>query len=368
MVFKAKGRSAWKARVRHPDGRSKVCGCDTTNRATAKQMERWAHQLYADRTPTALATLDAIITGRATLPRAFDSRHDLKALVRDMDDVDLEPFVVRWQKELARKGTANPETRAKYLKQVRRLMPAGEPFLRSRFTKQAIRDWLEALGIGQTNRYRAALSSFAQFLAFEDVLTGNPVRLVSMSKENEPRLKYLVQLDAKKLVAQFTDERLKAVHCAMLASGMEISAARAIDPSQCTESSVFAAGTKGGGARARTCRIYPRWQWAWKIALAYIEQAPDGAKPFAGIVSQHSNAALRRALKAAGLDETYTQHDHRHTWAVQARRDGLDMHVIASQLGHANDTMARRVYGRFTPDDTDFVTPQVTRIETPHEV
>lgn len=361
MVFRNEGRKAWKARVRHPDGRVKVCGCDTDNKATAKQMERWAHQLYSDRTVTALAILDGILTGRTSLPRAFDARYDLKGLVRDMDDVDLEPYVAKWQAELARRKKPNAETRQKYEKQVRRLLPKGKPFLRSRFTKQFIREWLDGLGLGAPNRYRAALSSFAQYVAFEDVLPGNPVRLVPMAKENDPRLFYLVQLDAKRMVGLITDPRMKAFHAAMLATGMEISAAKRIDPAKCTDGQAFAKGTKSG-SRERTARVYERWQWAWKLALAEIEQHPDGTLPFASITKKASNKALRDALKRAGLDERYTQHDHRHTWGVQAIRDGLATHVVAYQLGHKNDTMVRRVYGRFIPEDSDFGGKQ-----SPHE-
>jgi integrase len=370
MVFRPAGRKAWKARVRHPDGRARVCGCDTESRATARQMEQWARQLYNDRTPQSLAVLDMIVSGRSTLPRAYDARANLDDLLVAANDVDLEPWVDRWQAELKRRKKPGPEQRAKMLMQVRRLIPAGQPFLRSRFTKQAIRDWLDSLNLTAPNRYRSALSSFAQYLAFEDVLVGNPVRLVPMAKENDPRLHYLSQIDAKKLVGCFTNERYKALHCVLLATGMEISAAVLLDPGQCTETSVYAHGTKTD-TRQRTAHIYDRWQWAWRVALAFIEKSADGQRPFAGVITKESNAALRRALKKAGLDVQYTQHDHRHTWAVQAIRDGLSTHVVAYQLGHKNDLMVRKVYGRFIPDGSDFagkVTPGVPTPLVKHEV
>jgi len=371
MVFRAEGRKSWKARVRHPDGRSKVCGCDTESRATAKQMEQWAKHLYSDRTPNSLAILDAIVSGRTSLPRAFDGRHDLKALVRDMDDMDIEPMVARWQKELERRKKPNAETRAKYLRQVRTLIPAGQPFLRSHFTKTRIREWLESLGIGQTNRHRSAMSSFAQFLALEDVLPGNPVRVVPMQAESEPRTLHLSPLDAKKLIRAIGNAKLQAFHAAMIATGMEHGATKRIDPAKVTESNVFAAGSKRTH-RQRTCTIYKRWQWAWDIARAYIEQQPDGSLPFAEVGYAASKWALDKALKATGLNPEYTQHDHRHTWAVQALRDGLEDQVVAHQLGHKDASMVRRVYGKYIPNSGDFaravVTPEVTPVHVEHEV
>lgn len=89
--------------------------------------------------------LDAIRTGKTTAGRAFSAyaENRLDAFERDLrdaaGDVDLEPYVMRWQKELARRKRPNAETRAVYLRQVRTLMPAGEPFRRSAFTKQRVR-------------------------------------------------------------------------------------------------------------------------------------------------------------------------------------------------------------------------------------
>ncbi len=59
-------------------------------------------------------------------------------------------------------------------------------------------------------------------------------------------------------------------------------------------------------------------------------------------------------MKAAKLDPAYTQHGHRHTWAVQAIRDGIPLHVVAHQLGHRDPTMTLRVYGRFVPTSSDY--------------
>jgi integrase len=303
--------------------------------------------------------LDVLAAGRERVGTAYtaytENRLDqfIIELREGVKDVDLEPFVAKWQKELERRKKPNAQTRAKYLRQVRTLIPAGQPFRRSQFTKQRVRDWLDSLGVGQPNRYRAALSSLAEFLLFEDAIAVNPVRQVKMSQEAEPRTKHLIQSDAKKLLDAFADDRFAAFHALMLATGMEFSAARRLDGSTVTSDSVYAAGSKTVH-RQRTCTIYKRWRWAWDRVLAFLATRPESAHPFAWVDVWRSRSALRAALKAAKLDETYTQHDHRHTWAVQAIRDGIQPHTIAYQLGHRDATMLSKVYGRYRPQTSDF--------------
>jgi integrase len=304
--------------------------------------------------------LDAIAEGKTTAGAAYTAYSDnrlndfITELREGITDVDLEPQVAKWQRELARRKSPNADTRAKYLHQVRTLIEEGKPFRRSAFTKQRIREWLSSLDVGQPNRYRAALSSFAEYLTFEDILPANPVLHVRPARESEPRTKHLSQADAKALVDTFEPgSKMQALHALMLATGMEFGAARAVDPADVTPTSVYAAGTKRAH-RKRTCEIPPRWRWAWAIARAEILKHKPGTRPFADISVHESLRALKAALKRAHLDEEYVQHDHRHTWAVQALKDGLPLHVVAHQLGHRDATMTLRVYGRFIPSGADY--------------
>jgi integrase len=305
--------------------------------------------------------LDQLATGGIAVGAAYTAygENRLDQFIVDardgVKDADLEPFVAKWQRELERRKKPNPDTRAKYLRQVRTLIPAGQPFRRSQFTKQRIREWLSGLA-GQTNRHRAALSSFGQFLMLEDVLPTNPVRQVPMVTEASPRTLHLTADDAKRLVAAL-DESYRPLHALMLATGMEVSAALAVRRRDVDfkARTVFARGTKRA-SRERTCHVYERWDWAWQLVSLHVTAAailPD-AKIFPHLTGDASLDALRSALKATKLDESYRQHDHRHTWAVQAIRDGIDDHAIAYQLGHANAGMLRRVYGRYRPDRSDF--------------
>lgn len=317
--------------------------------------------------------LDQMATGKVPVGSAYSAYLDnrLPAFIRELqhgiEDVDLEPFVEKWQRELARIGKPNADTRAKYLRHVRSLIPAGQPFRRSEFTKQRVRDWLDTLGVSAPNRFRASLSSFAQFLVGDDVIPSNPVRGVKMAREAEPRTKHLSQKDAKALIAAFDNEDEQAFHALMLATGMEFGAARRVDAETVTSDSAYAAGSKTAH-RQRTVTVYDRWQWAWKRVTSYIARYPGERHPFEDMTAWGAYAALKRALKKAGLDSEYTTHDHRHTWAVQATRDGLAPHVIAYQLGHRDATMVTRVYGRFRPTAADYRTRKPTESQTTPEM
>lgn len=303
--------------------------------------------------------LDQIAGNKTTVPLAYrawvaNRLPEFIAELRDgIKDVDVEPFVAKWVRELERRKRPNADTRAKYAKQVRAFIPEGVPFPRSKFTKQAVRDFLGGLEIGQPNRYRAALSSFAKFLVFEDVLPLNVVQQVPMAKEAEPRTLHLDQEQARRLLDALPAP-YKALHALMLATGMEWSAAVAVRPEDIGDRQVYAAGTKRQHRR-RTVGVYDRWLWAWDVFLA--EAKPGlltAGRIFAGVDQDKSHRALKRALALAALDHDYTTHDHRHTWAVQAIRDRLPLPMIAHNLGHRDSSMLLKVYGRYAPTGADF--------------
>lgn len=271
-------------------------------------------------------------------------------------DVDLEPEVARWQDELERRKKPNPDGRAKYLRQVRTLIPAGQPFRRSGFTKARVMAWLQGLEIAATNRYRAALSSFAEYLCDRELLASNPVRQVKMARESKPRTLHLSVADAQRLLGAIAAP-YNALHALMVSTGMEVSAAlavrrRDVDLDGLT---VYARGTKTA-TRERTCHVTATWEPSFAVFVDYTTAGgftPD-ALLFDGLDVWGALAALRAGLKAKKLPEAYRTHDHRHTWAVAALRDGIEAHAVAAQLGHSNAVMLRTVYGKYVPNRSDF--------------
>lgn len=319
--------------------------------------------------------LDAFVDRKATIGAAFDAfnANRLADFIRDLregrEDEDLAPYVAKWQAEMARVRRPNAESRAKYLKQVRTLIPEGKVFRRSALTKKAIRDWLAGMGVS-SNRYRAALSSFASYLVGEEILPFNPVLQVKAAREAEPRCRYLDQDEAQRVVNAITDPMWRAYHALAAATAMERQALfrltrRDIDVEART---VLARGSKKPH-RARTSHAYTRWNWAWDIFAGWLKGAallPD-TRVFGHRPEHLLDRRMRRALDDACVNaeiSDYRPHDWRHTWAVQGLRDGLAIQTVSHQLGHRDAVMTLRVYGRFIPTAADFSTDKVTRSVT----
>lgn len=355
--FQARDRRSWKVRVRHPDGRSIIAGCDTERRETARAMERWTQQLYNDRTPHALAALDAIVAKRIALPKAYDGRHNLAVLLAEIEDVDIEPHVEKWfgAKHKARKGAASA---AKYRTQVRALVPAGKRYPRSQFTMRAIDQHLRALDVEDPtrNRHKAAFSSFAKYLVREGVLERNPVREIEGWAEGDGRLVHYEREQAQVLIAALA-QPFAAIDALMVGAGLEWQAiarlrVRDVDLQATT---VQAHGGKTRW-RNRLCRIVEAW------TVPYIKPALTGKLPDALVFDGVPEWDALRAHKAAAVAKdlpSSTLHDWRHTHAVLMLRAGYKPTVVAHQLGHRDTSLVWKRYGRFLVDSRDYLLPSV---------
>ncbi len=154
-----------------------------------------------------------LVAKRVSLSSVFYaySHNTLPELLKELSTPDLDPLVTEWSKN------AN----AKYVKQVRSLVHAGDAFPASRFTRAVISSFLAGLDVsGSTRvRYRAALSVFGRWLVEREVLAHNPVREVKAAKSNPAREVYLEREEAQKLVSQLPTP-YNAVE-AFMANGME---------------------------------------------------------------------------------------------------------------------------------------------------
>lgn len=351
--FRAPGRNAYKIRVRHPDGRSRVLGCDTTTLATARAMARWLDALYEDRTPVALAALDAIVARRVTLPRCYDRRHDLAAYLKEQGDADISPLVEKWyaDKRKARKGAGSAR---KYREQVRELVKAGERFSVSRFTFREVLRHLRALKVQDPtrNRHKAAFASFAQWLVAEEVIESNPIREIQGWSEGDGRLVYYERDQAKTLIEALA-QPYAAIDALMCSAGLEWGA---IERLRVRDVDLDARTVQAHGGktrwRNRLCRIVEPW------CIEYIRPALGGKLPDARVFEDVREWWALREHKAVaalkGLPPS-TLHDWRHTHAVLMLRDGYKPTVVAHQLGHRDTSLVWKRYGRFLVDSRDYV-------------
>ena len=320
----------------------------TTDAQLARRMAAMI-EVLADRRDWTI--LDALATGKLEVARVWDaySRNTLDALRADLDDLDLEPMVERWHEELASKGLRSAD---RYVTHVRELIPEGERFPRSRFTRRTVSEHLAQLEVtGSTkNRHRASLSVFARWLVEREVLETNVVRDVRAARPNPGRMRYLERDEIPRVVAQLP-ERYRALVSLLYASGMELSAAlrtrrRDVD---LTRGTVHAHGSKTAW-RNRVVRVEA---WALPALSAACATCEPSGLIFAGLSEYATLAAHTRALEALELEHA-TLHDARHTYAVNALRDGMSPQVVAHQLGHRDAYLTLTLYGRFIVRDSDY--------------
>lgn len=349
MAFQAKGRRAYKARVRHPDGRTKVCGCDTFTRSVADAMERWARGLRKG-SERRVDVLDAILDGKVTLPKAYDARGDLDGLMAQLADVNIALELDAWEryKSGAKKGSGSAE---KYRAQVETLLIPGEPFYRSQFTAKRIRKHLASLDCDDAtrNRYKAAFSSFARYLVDHDVLERNIVRDIPGWPAGPSREVWYELADAKKIV-EALPQPYRAIEALMCTACLEWQAIERLTLADVdiVRGTVRARGSKTAW-RNRTCKVLADlFPWAWEAITPALGDKLPGALLFPGIKERHALAVHHATVLALNLPDS-TLHDWRHTHLVHALKAGYPPIPLARQAGHKDAHLLWVVYGKHIP-------------------
>jgi integrase/recombinase XerC len=355
------GRSYW-AWVRLRDGTRVRRSLNITDKNVAREAERMLEILRGRRD---WQLIEAAAFGPSSIGEVFDcwrrGEDGLSELRARLGDVDLAEHVERWTRWAAR--GASPETVEKYAKQLRALIPEAKPSLRSDFTRRRISEALAALPCsGSTaRRYLAAWSSFASYLVEHEIIDSNPVRSVKAPRNNPPRELWLSLQDVKRLV-DAQPEPFRALAALREGAGVEISAALGVRRGDVdlASSTVFVRGTKTPG---RT-RVVAVEQWAMKRLAEYMRRAPatPAALLFEGIRARRALDVQRRELERLELDVRYTLHDARHSYAVRQMKSGVDVQVIAANLGHTDAMMVLKVYGKYRPNAQDRARTQLRAV------
>lgn len=360
--FRSAGGLTWKSRVYDRDGRRHVRSLGVRRERDAVLIEEYLRRCRERRD---WRVLDAVIAGELRADEAYfasldgslaallDARAAAVALAAEPDcDVLIREWVA-----VARS--------ARYVRQVRAMIPEGERYPVSRFTRSAVSQFLASLTCADPtrNRYRVALSQFARWLVERDYLGANPVRDVRGYRERDPRMVHYTREEAQAVI-----RRLPAPHDAlealMAGAALEWGAVRALCRRDVDRErrEVQARGTKSRW-RTRTVRVTEAWAWA--IIDRHVAAIHPDAPLFSGITHGQALAAHRAACRAAGVADS-TLHDWRHTYAVQALRDGLPPATVKRQLGHSpHSTMLERVYGAHLPQsDADYLPRAATNLVT----
>jgi integrase len=346
-----KSRTIWRVKVPTRHGwvdRS----TGSRDKSIAKAMDRMLEDL-GPRGKRSWDLLDRVADSTLTLGRLYDAWRlaDLDTLRAELADVDLGPFIPRWQDYLV--GRVSDGERDRYLHHVRGLAGVeGTPFPRSSVTSSRLEAWLTGLPVGPSTqrKYHAALSSFLTYCrAVHRLFDRDPMADLAPPPANAPRVEYYDLPEVRRILGA-SPEPWQSLYALLYGTAIEVTTAldlrrRDVDL-QARE--IRARGTKAHN-RDRIASI-ASWSLPW-ITRLVADKLPD-APLFPKMDRWRANkkhAAVAKELELRVL----RVHDARHHWAVRQLRAGVPIELVSRQLGHANAVMALRIYGRFIPTTAD---------------
>lgn len=348
-----RGRTWW-GRARPGPWRPKVrVSLGTGDKKTGVAIQRVLLRLEDERR---WHLLEAVCSRSMTAGEVYDAARegrlaDLERRLTDFDVATLVPDWVRWLE-----ARVEPSTAAKYARQLEILVGPGESLLVSEidraFVARKLQDLLAAGRSGSTaRRYLAAWSRFFTFLRDRGLLDRNPARDVSAPRPNRARESW-IPIETSLRLLEAADPRYRALFALLEGAGVEIGAAlrtrrRDVDLERRI---VHVHGTKTR-ARDRFAKVDEAF---WPEIEAHCRLMTPATGLWEGVTADMARHFHRKACAAIGLSD-YRMHDARHSFAVRKMKLGVEPHLIARNLGHADATMVLKVYGKYRPalDDLD---------------
>ena len=336
----------WCVKVKSREGTWVQRTCETRDRQLAKSMGRMVDEL-GHRGKQMRDLLDAVQDGRLTVPdlHAAFVGNQIEELRERLRDTDIEPLVRDWLQTL--KGRLADDTVEHYQFHVRSLIEEDRRFPSSALTFERLTSWLAGIrkSAGTRRKYHAAMSGFCQYLKLRGIIRHNPMRDVKAPAPARPRRRHLEHADVLRLVGAL-EEPYRTIVALMHGSGIEVSTALALKKRDINfaRRQIEAHGTKTA-SRDRLVTVEP---WVMPYLVRHARRLLPNAQLFPGVSRWTVSDKTREACQALEIED-YQLRDSRHTFAVRAIQSGASFEAVAQQLGHADTSMAVRVYGRFAP-------------------
>lgn len=208
---------------------------------------------------------------------------------------------------------------------------------------------LDRAGYARTtiNRRLSAVRTLFGWMVEEGVLGSDPTSVVSSPKRPRALPRLIPADDLTQLLAApdtSTPEGIRdaAVFELLYATGMRVGELSALDLGS-LDLARAQVRVMGKGSKERIVPLHP---FSVKVLLAYLSTArPElaRAREQALFVSVRGarlspdavRTVMKRTLRAAGLDGSYSPHDIRHTFATHLLEGGADLRSVQELLGHA---------------------------------
>lgn len=383
MVFRAKNRRYYEAKVPTPSGAWEKRATGTKDGVRARAMDRMIEELGPAK-KGAWDVLERVTCSppKLTLAHLYDrwhatpaTKHDKKtgkaiepspderlAYVREvLNSVDVEPLIAEWRSVLTGPAiNVKKDTAEHYVSAVRTLIEEGAPFTREQLSEQRIRVWLEEMDdvTPATARKRAiGLHQFITWLKGRGVLTHDPMLEIALPEPGDPLCHYLDTPDVVRL-SEASAGQMRHFELVLPGTALEVSTALAVRVRQVStiDREIHAPGTKAYNRN----RVVPVAEFAWDAVLELVKgKHPDSplfdriphrfaaGDAHLALVKTLGEEGHRIFVEYDGKAHNYTLRDHRHTWAVRAARSGWPMPAVAEVLGHRDAVLANKVYARF---------------------
>jgi site-specific recombinase XerD len=139
-------------------------------------------------------------------------------------------------------------------------------------------------------------------------------------------------------------ERLRALIVLLWRSGLRISEALALEERDLDPGSGSITVRRGKGGRRRIVGMDP-WGWTqlkrWNTLRERLAPGPyfcviSGPTSGRPLSASHVRDQLRRLQRRCGIRRRVAPHQLRHCHAVELVREGVPVHLLQRQLGHAN--------------------------------
>jgi len=382
------GTRWWVRTVRAPlVGTTKSLSTGTTDTARANRIKALVDEFATN--PTQYEWLSLAVAGEVSLDQLYTHhaagtlatlREQLKAAKASDADADLDPIVTKWEKEhLATLGISQT-SKDNYLRQVRKLIPAGVRFPASKFNEDTLKATLAGLtgarhdreavlSGGAKRRHVVAWQLFYKYARKRGPIFQNPFEDADwLPKNGSPRSTFYEHERVLKVLEQLHGED-KAAMALVFGSGIELGALLAMKGAHVgakDSRTIIAPGTKNEHREDRTIFVD---DWAWKIFYEHARfitprghlwnyRESNGGKELrdafytaqvnAGLIAEPEKSKETGKL-LWGRVKPHTIHDARHSYCINRSlgldgEEAQDAAFCANQLGHADETMVLKIY------------------------
>jgi integrase len=295
-----------------------------------------------------------------------DCARDIEEIRRRLKDVDIEPLVKEYM-GIYKKRDVEPTTVEYVEKHLRFLLPKDVPCPASSINADMLTKRLHEYPGGSTtlDKVHSSWNGYLGYLTLpKRIYSANPMNHVERPGTSKGTIQFYELDVVQKIVDAQPDMERKALFALMYGTGIESSIVvgksqgkKPIAPLTRAHFDEATHEVRAGGTKTYTRdRIVRVADWAWPHVERYIKTmlptTPLWQRDRSTLSHWHLQT-IRAMNKPEAMYPEYPLYNARHHWAVRQLRAGSPIHLVQTQLGHANPTETLNTYGRFIPNSED---------------